>query len=219
MDEVLVRLREDLVRTLGKNMVCLMHTGSRVRREATDESDYDVFLVLESVNSSVIRELRQVFSKYPDFSAYFVSKQEFETLPRAQLLQLLYSEKLYGEMKYGLPTKGEVENYIALVRREWLDRLRHYLVVPHPKEKLAKHAHLALKYTSLYLSYRIFLETGKLPRTRKEIIAHLRGKESQNLAMRLVRIQDNWQLYREDVARRPDHYLFLLEKFFRKSRP
>lgn len=200
-------------------MVCVMHTGSRARREATEESDYDIFLVLESVDSSIIRKLRRVFSNYPDFSAYLVSKQEFEMLPRAQLLQLLHSENLYGKIEYNLPTKGEVEDYIALMRKDWLDRLRHYLVVPHPKEKLVKHAHLALKSASLYLSYRMFLETGKLPKTRKEIIAHLKGKESQNLGTRLVRIQDNWQLYRENVARKPDHYLFLLEEFFRESRP
>jgi hypothetical protein len=135
------------------------------------------------------------------------------------LLQLLYSEKLYGEMQYDLPTKGEVENYITLMRKDWLDRLRHYLVVPHSNQKLAKHAHLALKYASLYLSYRIFLETGRLPKTRKEIIAYLRAKEGQNLGTRLVRIQDNWQSYKEDVAIKPDHYLFLLEEFFREARP
>lgn len=219
MDEVLIKLKEDLVKTLGKNMVCLMHTGSRVRGEATEESDYDVFLVVESVDSSVIEKMRQVFSNYPDFSAYFVSEQEFDTLPRAQLLQLLYSKKLYGKMKYELPTKEEIEHYIALMRREWLDRVRHYLIVPHPKEKLAKHVHFALKYAYLYLSYRMFLETGKLPKTRKETMAYLREKETQDLGMKLVKIQDNWHLYKEDVARKPDYYLFLLEEFFRESYP
>jgi hypothetical protein len=219
MDEVLVRLKEDLMKALGKNMICLLHTGSRVRGEATEESDYDVFLVVKSVDSSVIKRLRRVFSNYPDFSAYFVSEQEFGTLPRAQLLQLLYSEKLYGEVKYGSPTKREVEHYIALMRRDWLDRVRHYLVVPHSREKLVRHVHLALKYTYLYLSYRMFYETGGLPKTRKEVIAYLRGKEGQNLGMKLIKIQDNLQLYREDVARKPEHYLFLLEEFLRKACP
>jgi hypothetical protein len=219
MDEVLVKLKEDLMKALGKNMICLLHTGSRVRGEATEESDYDVFLVVKSVDSSVIKRLRRVFSNYPDFSAYFVSEQEFGTLPRAQLLQLLYSEKLYGEMKCESPTKQEVEHYIALMRRDWLDRVRHYLVVAHSRGKLVGHAHLALKYAYLYMSYRMFYETGRLPRTRKEVIAYLREKDNQKLGLKLIEIQDNMQLYREDVARKPEHYLFLLEEFLRKARP
>lgn len=219
MDEVLIKLKEDLVKTLGDNMVCLIHTGSRVRGEAIEESDYDVFLVVNWVDSSVIEKMRRVFSDYPDFSAYFVSEQEFKTLPRAQLLQLLYSKRLYGEIKYKLPTKEEVKHYITLMRREWSDRVRHYLVIPHSKEKMAKNVHFALKYAYLYLSYRMFLETGRLPRTRKETIAYLKERRSQDLGTRLIEIQDSWNLYKEDVARKPDYYLFLLEEFFRESRP
>ncbi len=74
------------MKTLGDNLTCLIHTGSRVRGEATEKSDYDVFLVVKIIDSSVIERMRRVFSDYPDFSAYFVSEQEFKTLPRAQLL-------------------------------------------------------------------------------------------------------------------------------------
>jgi len=219
MGKILVKLKEDLVKTLGDNLTCLIHTGSRVRGEATEKSDYDVFLVVKTIDSSVIERMRRVFSDYPDFSAYFVSKQEFKTLPRAQLLQLQYSEKLHGEIKYKSPTKKEVRDYISLMRRDCLDRVRHYLVIPHQQERLVRIAHFTLKQACLYLSYEMFLETSRLPKTRKETITYFEERKSQELGIRLVRIQDNWNLHEEDVARNPESYLFLLEEFFRESLP
>lgn len=84
MDAVLTRLKEDLTKVLGDNMLCLIHTGSRVRGEAVEESDYDILLVLSSVNSSVLEKVRRLFLDYPDVSAYLASKQEFDTLPHAR---------------------------------------------------------------------------------------------------------------------------------------
>ena len=219
MDEILIRLKEDLVKALGDNLVCLLHTGSRVRGEVTEESDYDVFLVVKSIDSPVIEKMQEVFSNYPKFSTYLLSEHEFKTLPRAQLLQLLYSEKLYGDIEYKLPTKEEVRHYIRLMRRDWLDRVRHYLIIPHPRQTLAKNAHFALKYAYLYLSYMVFLETGKLPKTRKQIIAYFKQKKRHDLGIQLLKILDSWDSYKEDVARNPKSCLFLLEEFFRESRP
>ncbi len=219
MDEILIRLRDDLLKALGDNLICLLQTGSRVRGEATEESDYDVFLVLRSIDSSVIRKMQEVFSNYPSLSVYTVSEHEFKTLPRAQLLQLLYSEKLYGDIEYELPTKEEVENYAGLMRREWLDRIRHYLIIPHPRETLAKNVHLAMKYANLYLSYTVYLETGRLPKTRKEIKTYFNQRKRHNLGVQLLDILDNWGSCKSDPAKESKYYLFLLEKFFRESRP
>lgn len=65
----------------------------------------------------------------------------------------------------------------------------------------------------------MFLETGRLPKTRKETITYFEERKSQDLGIRLIRIQDNWNLHEEDVARNPESYLFLLEEFFRESLP
>jgi len=94
----------------------MLRTGSRVRGEATEESDYDVSLIVRTIDSSVIEKIRRVFSDYPNFFAYVLSEHELETLPRAQLLQFLYVDKLYGDIEYELPTKEEVKHYISFVR-------------------------------------------------------------------------------------------------------
>ena len=214
-----LKLREDLIKALGANLVCLLHIGSRVRGEATEESDYDVSLFVGTIDSSVIEKIRRVFSNYPDFSAYVLSEHELETLPRVQLLQFLYVDKLYGDIEYELPTKEEVKQYISFVRREWLDRLRHYLIFPHPREKLRKNVRFAMKHAYLYLSYLVFLETGKLPRTRRQTIAYFKQQKRQDLGIRLLEILENWDSRIEDIMENPESYLLLLEEFFRESRP
>lgn len=105
------------------------------------------------------------------------------------------------------------------MRRDWLERVRHYLIHPHTPERLVYAIHLALKYTCLYLSYRVFLETGRLPRTRKETAAYFRERKSQDLGVKLIEMHDNWHSQKEEAARKPESYLFLLEKFLRESRP
>lgn len=51
MDEILIRLRDDLLKALGDNLICLLQTGSRERGEATEESDYDVFLGVQLLDT------------------------------------------------------------------------------------------------------------------------------------------------------------------------
>lgn len=219
MEKPALKLREDLIKAPGANLVCLLRIGSRVRGEATEESDYDVSLIVRTIDSSVIEKIRGVFSNYPNFSAYVLSEHELETLPRAQLLQFLYIDRLYGDIKYELPTKEEVKQYISFVRTEWLDRLRHYLIFPHPKEKLRKNVRFAMKHAYLYLSYLVFLETGKLPRTRRQTIAYFEQQKRQELGIRLLEILGNWNSRKDDIMGNPESYLLLLEEFFRESRP
>jgi len=212
----LLRLKKDLTNALGNNLCALLHTGSRVRGEAAEESDYDVSIIVRSIDSSVIRSLQKIFSRYPKFSAYLLSEQELKTLPRAQLLQFVYSEGLYGNIEYELPTKEEVRHYISLTCREWSDRLRHYLILPHPHQTLAKNVHFALKFAYLCLSYQMFIEIGKLPKTRRDTIRYFKEKKNQKLEIRLLEMLDNWDSYKEKAANNPQQYLFLLEEFFRK---
>ena len=126
---------------------------------------------------------------------------------------------LCGDIKYESPTKEEVKQYISFVRREWLDRLRHYLILPHPREKLRKNVRFAMKHVYLYLLYLVFLETGKLPRTRRHTIAYFEQQKRRDLGIRLVEILENWDSRKEDIMENLESYLSLLEEFFRESRP
>lgn len=92
-------------------------------------------------------------------------------------------------------------------------------MLSHPLDKKAKVAYYELKFAYVYLSYLAFIETGELPPTRKQTIAYFEHRKRFLLGVKLLRILDNWTRYKDKVAKNPDHYMFMLEKFFRNAIP
>jgi len=135
------------------------------------------------------------------------------------LLEFVYAKPLYGKLKMKTPTSEEVTQYLSQSRRDELFSIRHYLTLPHPTEKKAKTAYYWLKFVYVYLSYLAFIETGKLPATRKQTIAYFEHKRGYSQGIKLLRMLDSWTSYKDKVAKNPDRYLFMLEKFFRNASP
>jgi len=148
-----------------------------------------------------------------------LSLKDVETLPRAHLLEFMYAKPLYGKMRIDAPTSDEVKQYIRHSRREWLDTLRHTLVFPHPLNRKTRLAYYMLKNVYIYLSYLAFCETGKLPQTRKQAITYFEKRKDYFHGIKLLRMLDEWDGYKEKVAKNPDHFLFMLERFFRSAYP
>lgn len=219
VDEVLRKFRDDAVKMLGSNLVCLVHHGSRAKCEAHAESDYDSIIVVKKVNIRIINAVQSLLQGNPGFTTYLLSLGDIEGLPKGHLLEFAYAKPLYGQVKVGKPSRDEVRQYISHCRRDELFSIRHWLVLPHPQDKKARVAYYELKFVYIYLSYLAFIENGKLPQTRKQTIAHFENRKEYTAGVRLLRIMDNWMLYKDKVAKNPDHYLFMLERFFRNARP
>jgi predicted nucleotidyltransferase len=217
-NDLLKSLREDVLDALESNLVCLLHHGSRAKGEARPDSDYDSVIITKKMNKEVITRLQKVFLKYPQFSLYLLSLDEFNTMPRGHRLEFLYAKPLYGSLDLELPTKEETVSYIAHKRRDTLDTVRHMLIIPHSTERKAKLVYFSLKDAYICLSYLAFSEEGKLPLTRKQTIAYFKKKKRQSLGIRLLGILDNWDSHKEDAANAPDPYLYLLDEFFRELR-
>jgi predicted nucleotidyltransferase len=214
--DVLESFIGDVLKFLQDDLVCLLHHGSRAKGEARPDSDYDAVIVAKRVNRQVIKRLQKVFSEHPQFSLYLLSLDELKTMQRGHCLEFLYAKPLYGSLDLKLPTKEETVNYIIHKRRDTLDTIRHMLVLPHPNERKTKLVHYSLKDAYVCLSYLAFSEKGKLPSTRKQTIAYFKQQRKQSLGIRLLEILDGWDSYKEDVAKTPESYLFMLEEFFRK---
>jgi predicted nucleotidyltransferase len=214
--DMLESFRKDVLKALQSNLVCLLHHGSRAKGEARPNSDYDSVIITKKIDKEVITNLHSVFSKYPQFSLYLLSLDELNTMPRGHRLEFLYAKPLYGSLDIELPTKEETINYIAYMRRDTLDTIRHMLTLPHPTERRSRLVYYSLKVAYICLSYLAFAEEGKLPSTRKQTITYFSKKKKHRLGIRLLGVLDNWDSYKEDVGNTPDFYLFLLEEFFRK---
>jgi len=219
MDSILLKFKEEAIATLGENLICLMHHGSRAKGEAHPESDYDIVIAVKTINEATFDSIRNIVKPYPRLSTYLMSAQELRMLPRVHLLQLVHGRPLYGKINVEKPTQDEVKQFMGHIRHDELDRVRHYLLHPHSMEKKTKYVYYGLKSAYLYLSYLVFSESGELPKTRKKIIAHFRKLKTCKEGVRLLRILDRWNVHEARVAENPHRYMFLLEKFFRNAVP
>ena len=131
----------------------------------------------------------------------------------------MYAKQLYGKIRVDVPTPEEVKQYLSHSRREEMSMIRHYLLHPHPRGKKAKYIYYGLKFVYLYLSYLAFMESGRLPPTRKQTIAYFEHRKRCSQGTKLLRALDNWSSYKDKVAKNPDPYLFMLEKFLRNASP
>jgi predicted nucleotidyltransferase len=211
----LERLKDCIIEALNDNLVCILLTGSRIRGEEREDSDYDLAIIIVKIDEVVIAQLQSVFSDLTNYSVYLLDEEDLKTLPKAQFLQFIYSKKLYGDFDYSLPTRIDVTNYVEAIRRDWLDRIRHYLVIPHSQERRAKALLPALKMVYLTLSYLIYGKTGNLPRTRRDTIAFLGQKEDNTLGINLMEILEGWKSSKEKHLANPEQLLLQLEAFFR----
>lgn len=216
-DDILESFKDDILGSLRDNLVCLLHHGSRAKGEARPDSDYDAVIITKRINREVIETLQDVFSKHPQFSFYLLSLDDLESMSRSHYLEFLYAKPLYGSLEMKLPTKEEVINYISHRRRDVLATIRHISILPHTNERKAKLVYYSLKDAYIHLSYVAYSECCKLPPTRKQTIAYFNQRKRQSLGIRLLKILDNWDSHKEDVAKNPDSYLSLLEEFFRES--
>lgn len=219
MDKILRKFRDDALALLGSNLVCLMHHGSRAKCEAHAESDYDSIIVTRKVDVAVIKTVRNLLQRNPNFTTYLLGLHELESLPKGHLLEFQHARPLYGKFSVKTPTKEDVRQYLAHSRRDELFSIRHWLVLPHQIERKARMTYYEMKFVYVYLSFLAFVETGKLPLTRKQTIAHFNHREKYSQGIKLLHILDDWTNHKDKVAKNPDHYLFMLEKFFREARP
>lgn len=219
LDDTLRKFKDDAIATLGKNLVALLHHGSRAKCEAHAESDYDSIIIVKRVNEKTIKNIQNLLHHNPGFTAYLLSLRDIGSLPKGHLLEFMYAKPLYGRFKVNVPTGEEVRQYLSCSRREELTSIRHWLMLPHPLERKARMTYYELKFVYLYLSYLAFIESGKLPPTRKDTIAYFKRRKGYSFGVKLLQILDNWNNYKDDLANNPDRYLFMLERFFRNAQP
>lgn len=211
--------RDKLISLLGEKLICLIHTGSRVRGEPRADSDYDFTLIVFEIDKGVLDDIRDVLSDYSNVSVYILDKKDLKYFPTAQYLQFVYSEKIYGECDFPKPSAKDIDTYVNMMRRDEIDTLRHYLTLPHDTSKLVGRIALSLKYAYICLTYLNYKETGILPRTRLETIDYLKKKDPHKLGITLLKVLENWSTQETAVIKKPREYLHMLEEFWRTLEP
>jgi predicted nucleotidyltransferase len=211
--------RDEIVSQLGSNLICLLHHGSHIRGEARTDSDIDFTIVVSRVNKKILNYLRDIQYKYDRISIFLLEEEDLKTRPKATHLQFIYSKLLFGNFKFQKPSSEEIEAYVSMMKRDETDASRHYIIFPHNPDKLTSRIRLSLKYVYICLSYIVFKESGRLPKTRLETIQYFESKGTNINGIKLLDILNNWSTQEKIVYSNPDKYLYLLEKFWRELNP
>jgi len=67
-------LKGHIIKALDDNLVCILLTGSRVRGEEREDSDYDLAIIVNKIDGKVLTGLRNAFSSITNYSVYLLKK-------------------------------------------------------------------------------------------------------------------------------------------------
>ena len=217
LEEFVRKCRESLM----DNLVCILLSGSFARGEPIKGwSDLDLIIVLKEVNHVCLSALRKLWSEFnPRFPQklliYPVGLQELEGFPRGWRMQFLTAKPLYGGIEVEPPSKEDIQYYMQSLICDILSYSRHYYLFPHGTEKLVKQIYYLLKMCDWLLRDYLYYGTGKILKTRKEVVQDLEKEEDMSQGVKLLNVLSNWNHLVEEVEKNPLRFLLEIEEFAR----
>ena len=176
MQNVIKLLKE----SFGDRLLYVGLQGSYLRGEATESSDIDVAVIIDSLSVDDLAVYKGIISKLdePEKSCGFVcGREELENWNPLEICVFLYGTKdYYGKLSDLLPTytREDVVSFIKLsVGNLYHELVHRYLHADAEKNKRS----LPYSYKSVFfiLQSVYYLKTGVFYQTKKELTKHLSG--------------------------------------------
>ena len=167
---------EACVAKLGSRLTAVLLEGSFVRGDEQNESDIDLFVLVDTVDTTILNQVGMIVSGIKtehELNPALVSVTELQTYP--QLFDYLRI-KIEGVILYGaLPEiEAPVETELEIAKRIARDVLissRHYLAVAEPEKKFTngKLYHWNLKPLGFALRFFHLAQTGEYIRSIRDL--------------------------------------------------
>jgi len=208
------RLRD----TFGERLVFVSLHGSWARAEPRPESDIDVTVVIDCVDSQDLAAFRSIVAGMPDASrvasGIFLSVPELKALRGFEPLQFFFGCRVLHGTAEGIiekPGRADLQEHVQVIASANLFHARHYMLYPHDHGKAVHKLYYPFKECFYALQSWVLLHENRFVPTKKELIEHLAGADDRDV----VRVARDWHELQQDREQRPLHYIELLERWSR----
>ena len=186
MKELLARLQEAFA---GK-MVYLGLQGSYSRREATPESDIDIFLVLDQLNVADLATYKNIISTMDNAAkscGFICGRLELANWNPFEVCQLVHETKDYwGQLRPLLPSynASDIASYLKIQAGNLYHQLCHGYI--HNKNGYTfAELNQAYKAVFNFLQNKYYLQRGEFILAKKDLLPLLQGNDQAVLSMDL----------------------------------
>ncbi len=176
------RLTEQMKQEFSSNLVYIGLQGSYLREEATESSDIDIMVVLETLTVSDLDHYRTILQSVGHFEkscGFICSRADLAKWNPLEIHHLLHNTKDYfGELSKLVPTYTEedIRSFVKLSLNNLYHELCHRYIHADPKKNASQ---LPGSYKSVFfiLQNLYFLKNGTHINTKAELLPLLNGKD------------------------------------------
>lgn len=215
-----------LVEKFGRDIISIYIEGSYAKGEANDDSDFDIFIIINNINLNKLNGVglitSEISQKYGNakINPQCMGLEEFDSELfdnwSMKSIIALNSVLLYGkDLSNKNVTAKDLEMYYKKSLVEILMGIRHYININKPAEKLSYKNFKAfiLKPLSYIMRVERFCNIGKYPLTNKELM-----ESCENKYRIIVEYFINEQKFIDDITKDKNAVLFSIHSLVEKLR-
>ncbi len=206
---------QKLLHAFGNRLLFVGHVGSWVRGEARPDSDIDLNVILDRVDSQDIELYRKIVQEMPrsELACGFLgSRAEIQAWPRHELFHFLQGCKILHGTPENLvpqPTSEHIREYIRISTSTLLHETRHRMIYGRDPSQEVQDLALAYKCSFFVLQAWLALTHDRFFLTKKEVADRIANPLDKEILQRCM----NWHQDGEDRKERPLYYFDLLARW------
>ncbi len=188
-------LKSYCTEAFGSRLIYIGLQGSYLRREATDESDIDIMVVIDDISAGDLDTYRGILKKVGDYDrscGFICGRTDLLCWNPLEICQLVHTTKdYYGNLANLVPayTRQDELNYVKLS----LNNLYHELCHRYVHSTISENMPLppqTCKSVFFIMQNLHYLESGDFILTKKELLSQLHGENKRILEMALSQHMD-----------------------------
>ena len=212
-EDRMMRLTLRMKKAFSDRLLFIGLQGSYLRGDATENSDFDVMIVLDKLSSEDLKTYREVLQSLPDFEkacGFISGKEELLHWPKHEIFQLKQDTKAYlGSLNHLLPQTSEkdIKDSIRISVANLYHQVCHLYTFGDQKTK-ADELQSAYKSAAFTLQLLHYLSTKEYIHSREELLKKLNGRDREVLS-----VTTKWESFETYREKQPDDFFDIIIKW------